>query len=257
MPGKLSVTFPSAFDQLGRGPITADDLVRFHRSVFGDLRMSNDDGALNGGGAGGNGGGGDNGGSGSGDGGTGSGGSSGTDNGGADKGFPENTPLAEMTVEQREAYWKHQARKHEATAKGRADYDAIKAERDQLKQANETDAEKAVREAREAGKAEARTEAANDTVKALLRMGLRVRGITDDAELDEIVSTVNLAAYADEKGAVDDSKVLRTIDRLAGTAGSTEGPDTGQGNRGGQTRKSGVSAGAAMYAASRGKTTTS
>ncbi|NUP30357.1 MAG: hypothetical protein HOQ30_04350 [Gemmatimonadaceae bacterium] len=260
MPGKLSVTYPSAFDQTCGAQVTPEDILRFHRGVFGDLRMSNDDGALNGG-DGGNGAGGE-GGSGTGTGGSGSGDAS--DDGkftDPDTGkvwdFPANTPTAEMTEPQRTEYWRHKAQKHEKIAGQRADYDTIRAERDQLKQATETDAEKAVREAREAGKTEARTEAANETVRALLRMGLRARGIDDDAELDEIVSTVNLAAYADEKGAVDDNKVLRTINRLAGTANSGgTGPDTGQGNRGTKTSRTGVAAGAELYAASRGKKTT-
>jgi hypothetical protein len=35
----------------------------------------------------------------------------------SDKGFPDGTPLERMTVEQREAYWKHYARKHENRVK--------------------------------------------------------------------------------------------------------------------------------------------
>lgn len=34
-----------------------------------------------------------------------------------DKGFPENTPVADMTAEQQAKYWQHQARKHEDRAK--------------------------------------------------------------------------------------------------------------------------------------------
>lgn len=243
MPGKLlRPPFQSAFDGLDCQNITAADVVAFHRSVFGDLRMENDPDP--------------------------------TDppaptppaptptpqaptdptDPPAPTGFPADTPLTEMTVEQREAYWKHQARKHETRSNARADYDEIKAERDRLKQATETDTEKAVREAREAGKAEARSEVVNETVKSLLRMGLRARGVKDE-DLDEVVSTINLSAHADDNGVVDDEKVLRTVNRLAGTAGNA-GPDTGQGNRGGQTRKSGVSAGAELFAASRGKKTT-
>ena len=32
-------------------------------------------------------------------------------------GYPTSTPLTEMTVEQREAYWRHQSKKHEQTWK--------------------------------------------------------------------------------------------------------------------------------------------
>src|SRR5690349_19240148 len=101
MPGSLPRSFPSAFDHLDCENITAADVVKFHRSAFGDLRMSNDDP---------------------------------TDPPAPTPpaptppvptppaptdpptGFPADTPLTEMTVEQREAYWKHQARKHESRA---------------------------------------------------------------------------------------------------------------------------------------------
>lgn len=237
MPGSL---FRSAFTRPGVSPA---DVLAFHRGVFGDARMSNDDPTTP----------------------------------PAAPTTPPVTPpvptppaarsLDEVVAElgltpeqiagrlEASKTWERRAKSEDRV--DRSDYEAVKAERDQLKQANETDTEKAVREARDAGKAEARTEVVDETVKALLRMGLRARNpeITDD-ELTEVVSTINLSAHADDKGLVDDEKVLRTINRLAGTAGSTTGPDTGQGNRGKQTTKSGVSAGAELFAASRGKKTT-
>lgn len=154
----------------------------------------------------------------------------------AGNGFPAETPVAQMEPAEQAAYWRHQARKHEARASGRQDYDAIKAERDELKQAGESASEKAVREAREAGKAEARSENTNGTVAAMIRIGLSGR-LNGDALTEALadVDTINLSALVDDKGLVNDERVLRTINRLAGTANTsttTQGPDTGQGNRG-------------------------
>lgn len=176
----------------------------------------------------------------------------------AGNGFPAETPVAEMEPAEQTAYWKHQARKHEGRANSRADYDTVKAELDALKQAGESATEKAIREAREAGKAEAMSQNTNGTVAAMIRIGLQGR-LDGDALKDALadVDTINLSALVDDKGLVNDERVLRTINRLAGTVGtSKQGPDTGQGNRGKQSAKSGVSAGADLFAASRNKKTT-
>lgn len=50
-------------------------------------------------------------------GGTGAGGQGGSGTDG-DRGYPENTPLAQMNVDQQAAYWKFHARKHENAVKG-------------------------------------------------------------------------------------------------------------------------------------------
>lgn len=233
MPGSL---FRSAYT---RPDVTCEQVLAFHRGVFGDARMDATDDQPDGADAGGDGKDADNAG----------------DAGGAQKTLEEIVADLGLTPGQI-AGRLEASRKWEQRAKARADYDDVKAELDRIKQQNESETEKAIREAKEAGKAEATAAATQATVKAMLRMGLRAHGIKDD-DLDEIVSTINLSAHADEQGLVDDEKVLRTINRLAGTAGGTAGPDTGQGNRGRQTAKSGVSAGAEMFAAARGKKTES
>lgn len=88
-----------------------------------------------------------------------SGGKPGGDTPPDDKGFPESTPLAQMTAEQREAYWKHQARKHEQRARERADYDDLKAKAaklDEIEAANKSELEKE-REARQRAEEQAKT----------------------------------------------------------------------------------------------------
>lgn len=133
----------------------------------------------------------------------------------------------------------------------RADYDRVVQERNALQQQHETEQEKAVREAKEAGAAEARQGSATDTAKALLRLAIRARknDITDD-DLAEIVAVTNLSAFVAGDG-VDEAKILAHASRSVGTTDG-KGPDMGQGNRGNQSQESGVAAGRSMFAASRG-----
>ncbi len=147
------------------------------------------------------------------------------------------------------------SRKWETRAKSRADYDAIKAQRDELLAASESATEKAIREATEAGRAAAQAESFTETATALLRMGLRAHGVTSDGDISEIVDAANLESFKDENGRVDDDKITRYVQRNAGTA-STKWPDTGGARGGAAATKSGIDAGKDMFAASRGKSTT-
>lgn len=148
------------------------------------------------------------------------------------------------------------SRKWETRAKSRADYDAIKAQRDELLAASESATDKAIREATEAGRAAAQAESFTETATALLRMGLRAHGVTSDNDIAEIVDAANLESFKDESGRVDDDKITRYVQRNAGTA-SIKWPGTGQDRGGAAVGKSGIDAGKDMYAASRGKSTNS
>lgn len=176
-----------------------------------------------------------------------------------EKGFPANTPLSEMSVEQREAYWKDKARLHESRAKERSDYEQVKAENARLKQEHETENEKAIREAREAGAAEARQQAMGDRLTDAARLLLRARNVNDD-DITAFVTETNLTAFLTDDGRVDDARLMARVDRYAGTAsGSTNSstrPDMGQGRRGGNAANTGIKAGAALYDEMHGKTTT-
>lgn len=154
-----------------------------------------------------------------------------------DKGYPADTPLAEMTPEQREAYWKHQARKHETRANARQDYDDIKAERDQLKQATETASDKAIREAKQAARLEALAEAAPRLVAAEFRAA--AKGVLTKEQVDELLEDLNTAKYLDDKGEVDVVRIERKVAAFAPSggadgAGGRQGrhADAGQGRRG-------------------------
>lgn len=235
--------FQSAF---ASGCVTPAQVLDFHRQAFGLARMKD-------GGDGGDGAGADAGSDGGGEGGDGAG-SSGSD---ADKGFPADTPLAEMTAEQREAYWKDKARKHETAAKARADYDAIKAERDQLRAAGMSESERAIEqartEAREAAKAEARNEFAGLLVAARLEAALAGRMPAE--KIASQVEFLDTAKFLTESGEVDTDKVKQYADGLV--PDGKQWPDMGQGRRGSTKPAKGVAAGAEMFAASRGKKTES
>lgn len=138
------------------------------------------------------------------------------------------------------------SRKWENRAKARQDYDAIKAQRDELLAANESAMDKAIREATEAGRASAQAESFAETATALLRMGLRAHGVTEDGDISEIVSAANLDAFKDENGHVDDDKITRYVQRNAGTA-STQWPGTGQARGGTGPRTTGMKAGSDAY----------
>lgn len=181
-------------------------------------------------------------------------------NGVTDKGFPENTAVADMKPEEQAAYWKFQSRKHQQRAESRGDYDELKAKAErlaELERASESEHEKALREAREAAKAEGRTEAqaeANRTVvTALMDGALRGRGKTDE-QVESLLKHFNPESFVVD-GQPDTKAILSLADSIAGPVtggGNGRGPDFGQGQRGQHGKASGVSAGAEMFAASRG-----
>lgn len=224
--------------------LTPAQILDFHRATFGDLRMED-----TGGDAGANGADGADGGqpNDQGDAGAGDGRGPGTDAG---------KPISEMTDAEKAAYFEKKANRYQNSLKERRDYAEIKAERDKLKAAGQTDAEKAI----EAAKREAATAAATDTaskyqarlVQAELKAELKGR-IPDD-QIAGHVEFLDTTKFLAADGEVDTDKVQQYAAGLV-PAGAHR-PDMGQGRRGGSTPAKGVSAGADLFAASRGKKTT-
>lgn len=226
--------FRSAFPFSG-GPVTPEAILEFHRATFGDARMVE--------------------------------GEEGAETPvfkdpetGEEYAFPEKTPTAEMTDAQRTEYWRHKAQKHEKAAKARADYDTVKAERDRLAAEGKTDAEKAAEAAVKAAAETARTEAeaaarskyAVQLVTAEFKAALA--GKRESKDIQTIVDGLDTTKFLTDAGEVDTDKVANYAAGLA-PVGKTW-PDTGAGKRGKNATQKGVSAGAEMFAASRGKTTT-
>lgn len=171
--------------------------------------------------------------------------------------FPANTRVEDMTAEQQAAYWKHYSRKHEDTAKARGDYDALKAkaakwdthEHDQL-----SVNDKAVAEARQAGRAEAAREANTTAGKTILLAGLIARGKSAE-EATRLAAHFDLAGLITDAG-LDTDGIASLVDGIAGPVrdnGSDKErkwPNTGQGTRE-RAPASGVAAGRDMFAATR------
>lgn len=169
----------------------------------------------------------------------------------AETGFPANTPLEQMTIEQQAAYWKHYSRQHEATAKSRGDYDAIKAkadEYDRFRAANATEHEKAVKAAADAARAEERLASIPRIVSAEFRAA-SVGRISPEA-LTALLEPLDMSKFVDAKGDVDTAKVTAFIDGIAPKTGTPPPafPDLGQGVRPGGAGPS-VAAGKALFAA--------
>lgn len=158
-------------------------------------------------------------------------------------GFPDKTPIKDMSVEQQAAYWKHQARKHEDTAKARADYESVKAERDQLKQAGMTDAEKAIESARAEGLQAGRAESVKSVTKAKVEAALSRRGL-DEKRVAAIVGPLDHTYFLTDSGEVDAAKVS---DYASGFGGGQQWPDMGQGRRGDHAADKSVDAGRELY----------
>jgi len=170
-------------------------------------------------------------------------------------GFPANTPTAQMTAEQKAEYWRHKSRKHEARADAHKDYDQIKTELDELKAQHQTDAEKAVEQAKKDAAEAARRDVAAEFAPKLVQAKLEAALAASKVPADKIKSHVEFldhTKFLTDAGEVDTDKVTQYAAGLA-PAGD-QWPDTGQGNRGkGDAADKGVAAGAEMFAASRGK----
>lgn len=134
-----------------------------------------------------------------------------------DRGYPQGTPLEQMTAEQREAYWKHHARQWENRAKERGDYDSVKekaAQYDQLIASQATEQEKAIAAARAEGERLATARAAVVLVDAHVRAGLQQR--LQPHQVEALASNLNHQHFLGSDGlTVDAAKVAQFVDTVA------------------------------------------
>lgn len=131
----------------------------------------------------------------------------------------ETDPVAEV------AKWKALARKNEDRAKE----NAVKArELEALKAAQMTETERAVAEAKAAGRAEALSSVGQRLAAAEIRAALT--GIVPDPSA--IAEDLDLSRYVDDDGNVDEAKVQALAAKYAAFTPKPGGPDLGAGNRG-------------------------
>lgn len=218
-----------------------------NRRLFGGWSMEDDGGD-------------DTGGSDKDQGGTGS--DSGDDDGGQqdDKGFPPNTPVAEMTVEQRAAYWEHQSKKHEGRNRdllkitGGKYGDELREQFDELgrlRTEHMSDGEKAVEQA----KAEGRREASLALAPQMFDVAL---GHVDEDRRKVLIDSIDLSKVLNTDGTIDTDKVTTLASTIAPAdkgQGSQRDPDYGGGKRR-ESGSTGVKSGVALYESRRKKSTT-
>lgn len=147
----------------------------------------------------------------------------------SEPGFPANTPLEQMSVEQREAYWKHQSRKHEDRAKAFKDLTPErlaelreKAEKhDALEQELMSDKDKAVADATKAAQDSADAKYRPLLAETAFRVAIGDRKTQD--EVDDFIADLNLSRFLTDDGHVDTAKVLARVEQFAPAKG-TSGP---------------------------------
>lgn len=138
--------------------------------------------------------------------GTGGGGEDPDKKGGDDLGFPANTPLTEMTVDQREAYWKHQARKHENTVKSRQDYDQLKADSEELaklKKDGQTEKEREIEEARETARREGENLGAERYLKDAVTARFEALTGKKSEDVAKAFAHIDVHSFIGQDGAID------------------------------------------------------
>lgn len=188
-------------------------------------------------------------------------------NSSAESEFPADTPLAQMTVEQREAYWRSLARKHEdrarktdALAAWKQQNEAKVADYDRLLEASKTEHERALdavkAETAESVRREVQSKLIRDLVHAEFRAA--VKGAWDRDRVAKKLAPMDPNFFLTETGEVDVDKIATTAaDWTSDTearASDGQGPtgkpiriDTGQGRRGAANASTSVQAGVELY----------
>lgn len=159
-------------------------------------------------------------------------------------GFPENTPVAEMTADEKAAYDRHQREQNRQRAREwrsvtgdrtpeqlRQDLEDLEAYR----QAEKTPAQQAIDEAERRGREAAITESTTKAAKAILRATLQTQGIEDsddDEELTDLVESIDVTRFIVD-GDIDTDKLSRFAKRFnkADTAETPRTRDFGGGRR--------------------------
>lgn len=141
----------------------------------------------------------------------------------SDKGFPENTPIAEMTDAQKAAYYKYQNRKTEsklAAFKGVTpdQIQQMQAELEQLRNEKLTADEKALREATKKAAEEARAQTLAELQPKLLRTQLKsvASQILSGEQLEAWLDGVDASKFTGEDGEIDEEKVMGRLTAIFG-----------------------------------------
>lgn len=177
-----------------------------------------------------------------------------------DLGFPADTPVKEMTVDQRAAYYEHKARKHEERNKdllkitGGKHGDDLKGDLDELaklRKASLTDGEKAVDEAKSTTRAETVKDVGAKGARAVLEVALGHH--PEDNDQSDVIDTLDLTKLVNDDGSIDTDKVRKLVEKIAPADKGAGGRHDHGGGRRTQQVGSGVGAGRSRYKERHGK----
>lgn len=166
-------------------------------------------------------------------------GGSGQPSGGADKGFPENTPLTQMTEAQKVAYYQHQNRQSDNKLKAfngftPQDVSVMWSRLEELETANLGANEKAVKDATTKAATEAKTAAESALRPRLHEAQFRaIAGpvLKEKEALNAVMAITDPAKFLGDDGDVDEEKVMGHLTALSAvfTGGQGQGqPGNGQ-----------------------------
>lgn len=174
-------------------------------------------------------------------------------------GFPEGTPVKDMTAEHQAAYWKHQSRQHEDRSKTKDTTLAeLQRQIDEKKRGDMSDTDKAIADRVAAELAKYRQAMTADLVSARIEAAVATRGLN----VEDVKALIDAADknYFVKDGAPDPERITAWAAALPTPATGTPEPNrpgTGpafQGRQNGTPAGAhGLSAGAAAYAADKDK----
>ena len=141
-----------------------------------------------------------------------------------DKGYPEGTPLTEMTEAQQLAYWKHHARRHEDTVKAYKGLTPqqvadMQTELQEAKDAKLSADDKALKVVREEAAKQARAEAEAEYLPQIRAAKVQsiASGIVSGDRLSAFMELVDTTKLLDESGTVSEEKVMGYLTAMYGT----------------------------------------
>jgi hypothetical protein len=158
----------------------------------------------------------------------------GQQSGGSDKGFPENTPVKDMTVDQQAAYYKWQNRQTDnklGAFKGVTpeQVQTMAQELETLRAKDMTASEKAVKDAEKAARAAADADWRPKLQTAQLRS--IASEVLKGEQLTAWLSGVNPAAFANEHGDIDQEKVTGYLAATFGVGGQDQQQQSNNGRQ--------------------------
>lgn len=153
-----------------------------------------------------------------------------------DKGFPEGTPLAEMSDAQKAAYWQQQAQRWESRRKTDLSdaYEGLtpqqvkdlRAKNEELEAKTQTADEKALKQATKQASDAARAEATAQYLPQIQRLEVKsiAGSVISGDKLNAFMEIVNPAALVGEDGTVDETKVMGYLTAMYGDTATAPQP---------------------------------